>query len=578
MRARCRSTGEDYNLVTQNVKKSFDAELRETFCSLRLRKEVADVTEGQIIAEIKALLAKVKNDDMPDIKLLFKQELKIHMKETDIEARILSYFQRFKQVVKENGLDDVFAGVEGEKEKCKRLISCLAPAVLKADAGPTRMQLRKNKRMWNIEKEQSKSVNKSGASKPDTPSGKGAAHPKKAATEKKEPSQPKGDKKADKPADKKASKKLSKPREPPSPCPKCHVMHWPNDCPKETDAEKVELRNKLREANKVRKSRVKRLMKLMPSASRTMTINGVLELPCCPDTGSDHTMISQSHWVMLLAADPSVQQLPLNSPVDIVKFGAYPFAGAVPCLITDTDGAEFIIVRDLLGAPGIDVDRQLEQLAVHSEDKTSAELSIMDFRRIKWISYESSYTRMMCGVWNFVTILLLACHRSKLKFYADSNLNVTEEPLEHISSQGVILAVEKLKGHRWNSKINDYEVLVQWKGLESIEDSYEPLSSLARDIETLVKQYVATADQKLQEYWQRVTKGGEQQQQENAASTPLLKKKTRSKKRNRSCQQQRQPAVNQDVPDHSPDNVLAEQLNIDGYVPHSASNPECALK
>ncbi|POM78442.1 Hypothetical protein PHPALM_4024 [Phytophthora palmivora] len=144
-----------------------------------------------------------------------------------------------------------------------------------------------------------------------------------------------------------------------------------------------------------------------------------------------------------------------------------------------------------------------------------------------------------------------------LKFYAASNLNVTEEPLEHISSQGVILAVKKLKGHRWNSKINDYEVLAKWKGLESIEDSYEPPSSLARDIETLVKQYVATADQQLQEYWQQVTMGGEQQQQEHVASTPLLEKKTRSKKPNRSCQQQRQPAVNQDVPDHSPDNVQA---------------------
>ncbi|KAE8950925.1 hypothetical protein PR001_g33950, partial [Phytophthora rubi] len=63
MRARCRSSGEDYNLVTQNVKESFDVELLESFCSLRLRKDVADVTEGQLIAEIKALLAKVKNDD-----------------------------------------------------------------------------------------------------------------------------------------------------------------------------------------------------------------------------------------------------------------------------------------------------------------------------------------------------------------------------------------------------------------------------------------------------------------------------------------------------------------------------------
>ncbi|POM74717.1 LOW QUALITY PROTEIN: Hypothetical protein PHPALM_8284, partial [Phytophthora palmivora] len=132
-------------------------------------------------------------------------------------------------------------------------------------------------------------------------------------------------------------------------------------------------------------------MKLMPTASRTVTINGVLELQCCPDTGSDHTMISQSHWAMLLAADPSVQQIPLDSPVDIVTFGTHPVAAktkamlhvlkhtharpvqiaeAVPCLITDTDDDEFIIGRDLLGALGIDVDRQSNYSL---EDKTSGD-------------------------------------------------------------------------------------------------------------------------------------------------------------------------------------------------------------
>ncbi|KAE9266035.1 hypothetical protein PR003_g32262 [Phytophthora rubi] len=105
MRARCRSSGEDYNLVTQNVKESFDVELLESFCSLRLRKDVADVTEGQRIAEIKALLAKVKNDDLPDIKALFDKELVMDLAETDEDAHILAYFQKFKQVVLEHGLD-----------------------------------------------------------------------------------------------------------------------------------------------------------------------------------------------------------------------------------------------------------------------------------------------------------------------------------------------------------------------------------------------------------------------------------------------------------------------------------------
>ncbi|KAF4148067.1 hypothetical protein GN958_ATG02761 [Phytophthora infestans] len=133
MRARCRSSGEDYNLVTQGVKESFDLNLLSTFCSLRLRKDVADVTEDQPIAEVTALLGKVKNDDLPDIKALFARELQMDLKETDVDARVLSYFQRFAEIVLEHGLEEVFSGIDGETEKCKRLMSSLDPPVLKED-------------------------------------------------------------------------------------------------------------------------------------------------------------------------------------------------------------------------------------------------------------------------------------------------------------------------------------------------------------------------------------------------------------------------------------------------------------
>ncbi|KAE9184523.1 hypothetical protein PF005_g21644 [Phytophthora fragariae] len=39
----------------------------------------------------------------------------------------------------------------------------------------------------------------------------------------------------------------------------------------------------------------------------------------------------------------------------------------------DMDDDEFIIGRDLLATLGIDVDRQLEQLATHRDDKTSGD-------------------------------------------------------------------------------------------------------------------------------------------------------------------------------------------------------------
>ncbi|OWZ04014.1 hypothetical protein PHMEG_00024162 [Phytophthora megakarya] len=171
----------------------------------------------------------------------------------------------------------------------------------------------------------------------------------------------KTERKVDKKTAIKNGKKPASTKEPPSPCPKCQEMHWLSECTKATDAEKVVLRQKLRETAKARKSRTKGLKKLLPSASRTVTINGVLELPCCPDTGSDHTVISQSQWKLLLEADPSVQAIPLDQPVRSLAYSSHPVvatkqamlhiliptaaspvqpAEAVSCLIMEEDDDE----------------------------------------------------------------------------------------------------------------------------------------------------------------------------------------------------------------------------------------------
>ncbi|POM60330.1 hypothetical protein PHPALM_30819 [Phytophthora palmivora] len=45
----------------------------------------------------------------------------------------------------------------------------------------------------------------------------------------------------------------------------------------------------------------------------------------------------------------------------------------------------------------------------------------------------------------------------------------------HASKLKIVLAVSKLSEHRWCSAKKSYEMLVSWKGLEPIEDSWEPL-------------------------------------------------------------------------------------------------------
>ncbi|KAK1943264.1 hypothetical protein P3T76_004660 [Phytophthora citrophthora] len=76
-------------------------------------------------------------------------------------------------------------------------------------------------------------------------------------------------------------------------------------------------------------------------------------------------------------------------------------------------------------------------------------------------------------------------HASRLKYYADKSYQVTEEVLEHVASQGIVLAVDELKEHRWCTAKKGCEILVSWRGLEPIEDSWEPLQSLGKDIPVL---------------------------------------------------------------------------------------------
>ena len=68
-----------------------------------------------------------------------------------------------------------------------------------------------------------------------------------------------------------------------------------------------------------------------------------------------------------------------------------------------------------------------------------------------------------------------------MKFYHDESLNVSEQWLSHVATQNELLQVNQLHSYKWNQKLKDFEVLVQWDGLESNENSWEPLLKLRAD-------------------------------------------------------------------------------------------------
>lgn len=401
LRARCRVSGENYDVVVTPIMESFNADLLDTFCELRLNIASADVTEDVLIAEIESIAGSVKNKTLPDVKALFKSKLRLNMTESDVYARVLDYFTAFGQIMRANGLTECFQGDDGAREKCERLVASLHPATLKAEvkqcvrfthkpaASDPRLLFelivdkateheRQYQRLKTKKRDQSEVTKEKVKPKLDSAKDNKKKLPSTAS---------------ETPRSKTASKSRTSTGKhmPPSPCPKCKEMHWIRDCPKSTDAEKEELRQKLREANSAKRSRLKRLGECLPFPGRKVTINGLLQLPYCPDSGSDHTVICRAHWELLKQKDPSVKSEKLDTPVKNQAFGSnwitadrkaklhlliHTAAGpvepvsAVDVLIVDVDDDEFIVGNDLLTALGIDVDRQLEMLAYRGEDET----------------------------------------------------------------------------------------------------------------------------------------------------------------------------------------------------------------
>ncbi|ETO58889.1 hypothetical protein F444_22734 [Phytophthora nicotianae P1976] len=89
---------------------------------------------------------------------------------------------------------------------------------------------------------------------------------------------------------------------------------------------------------------------------------------------------------------------------------------------------------------------------------------------------------------HLVTNKRYVVHGSRLKFYADSSLEVSEELLAHVGNQCMLLLVESLKEHQKNR--GEWQLLVSWEGLQDEDDSWESLEAVQKDVPSRVGEYV----------------------------------------------------------------------------------------
>ncbi|ETM52892.1 hypothetical protein L914_03557, partial [Phytophthora nicotianae] len=75
-------------------------------------------------------------------------------------------------------------------------------------------------------------------------------------------------------------------------------------------------------------------------------------------------------------------------------------------------------------------------------------------------------------------------------FYADNSLAVTEDLLRHVAHNSEGLVVDTFLSTRYNTNEKRHELLVHWRCLDTVEDSWEPATVLLQDVPVAVKAFV----------------------------------------------------------------------------------------
>ncbi|OWY94850.1 hypothetical protein PHMEG_00035301, partial [Phytophthora megakarya] len=110
--------------------------------------------------------------------------------------------------------------------------------------------------------------------------------------------------------------------------------------------------------------------------------------------------------------------------------------------------------------------------------------------RVKWCGpaqVTATVSNWLFEVKNLITGQRREAHASRLKFYADE-MRTYCYMLHTTNSDGHV--VDHLVKARYNPNAKRHEIQVHWRGLNSIEDSWEPAQTLLEDVPVAIKAFV----------------------------------------------------------------------------------------
>jgi hypothetical protein len=146
---------------------------------------------------------------------------------------------------------------------------------------------------------------------------------------------------------------------------------------------------------------IRRIRECLPQDLPTVSVNGLLEIPFCADSGAFMSCVTRSDVERLKALDNTVKTKHLRQPISCelaggkelqitetvhlhlalrTAAGQVKIQSPIECLVVDGDG-EFLLGQDVLTTLGIVIERQLELLAssdITDEDDTREEPTVSE--------------------------------------------------------------------------------------------------------------------------------------------------------------------------------------------------------